>query len=176
MFEACDTSDCSKGIHGYPVTVVRIELLDFKFLPCSESCICSFGYWPGVRLCFSDVSEPSARSIFKGSMWSILDIKPLTMDLTEGSETSAKHNLTQGKYPKKHIQDRAYFPWKPDEIWVTIDLPDGTTDMNIGYGVVPSHGKVSIDVPDIGDCRVTFIKCWKTGSRELKDRPRKILQ
>jgi hypothetical protein len=27
------------------------------------------------------------------------------MDLTEGSETSAKHNLTPGKYPKEHIQD-----------------------------------------------------------------------
>jgi hypothetical protein len=26
-------------------------------------CICSFGYFPGVRLCFTDVSEPSARSI-----------------------------------------------------------------------------------------------------------------
>jgi hypothetical protein len=25
-------------------------------------------------------------------------------DLTEGSETSAKHNLTPGKYPKNHIQ------------------------------------------------------------------------
>jgi hypothetical protein len=27
------------------------------------------------------------------------------MDLTEGSETSAKHNLTLGKYSKEHIQD-----------------------------------------------------------------------
>jgi hypothetical protein len=27
------------------------------------------------------------------------------MDLTEGSETSAKHNLTPGKYPKVHTQD-----------------------------------------------------------------------
>jgi hypothetical protein len=26
------------------------------------------------------------------------------MDLTEGSETSAKLNLTPGKYPKEHIQ------------------------------------------------------------------------
>jgi hypothetical protein len=26
------------------------------------------------------------------------------MDLTEGSETSAKHNLTPGKYSKEHIQ------------------------------------------------------------------------
>jgi hypothetical protein len=28
------------------------------------------------------------------------------MELTEGSETSAKHNLTPGKYPKEHIQER----------------------------------------------------------------------
>jgi hypothetical protein len=27
------------------------------------------------------------------------------MDLTEGSETSAKHNLTPGKYPKEHTED-----------------------------------------------------------------------
>jgi hypothetical protein len=29
----------------------------------------------------------------------------LKMDLTEGSETSAKLNLTPGKYPKENIQD-----------------------------------------------------------------------
>jgi hypothetical protein len=28
----------------------------------------SFGYFPGVRLRFADVSEPSVRSIFKGWM------------------------------------------------------------------------------------------------------------
>jgi hypothetical protein len=33
-----------------------------------------------------------------------LIIKPLKMDLTEGSETSAKLNLTPGKYPKKKKQ------------------------------------------------------------------------
>jgi hypothetical protein len=44
----------------------------------------SFGYFPGVRL-----------RVF---------IQPLKMDLTEGSETSAKLNLTPGKYPKENIQ------------------------------------------------------------------------
>jgi hypothetical protein len=34
----------------------------------------------------------------------IFHIQPLKMDLTEGSETSAKHNLMLGKYPKEHIQ------------------------------------------------------------------------
>jgi hypothetical protein len=28
-------------------------------------------YFPGVRLCFADVSEPSVRSIFKGWMWNM---------------------------------------------------------------------------------------------------------
>jgi uncharacterized protein (DUF2141 family) len=32
-------------------------------------------------------------------------MKPLKMDLTEGSETSEKYNLMPGKYPKEHIQD-----------------------------------------------------------------------
>jgi hypothetical protein len=31
-------------------------------------------------------------------------IQPLKMDLTEGSETSEKLNLTSGKYPKENIQ------------------------------------------------------------------------
>jgi hypothetical protein len=31
-------------------------------------------------------------------------IQPLKMDLTEGSETSAKLNLAPGKYPKENIQ------------------------------------------------------------------------
>jgi hypothetical protein len=31
-------------------------------------------------------------------------IQPLKMDLTEGSETSAKLNLTLEKYPKENIQ------------------------------------------------------------------------
>jgi hypothetical protein len=45
-----------------------INILDFKLSPC---CICSFGYFPGVRLWFADVSEPSVRSIFKGWMWNM---------------------------------------------------------------------------------------------------------
>jgi hypothetical protein len=30
----------------------------------------------------------------------------LKMELTEGSETSANHNLTPGKYPKEYIQNK----------------------------------------------------------------------
>jgi hypothetical protein len=29
----------------------------------------------------------------------------MKMELTEGSETSANHNLTPGKYPKEYIQE-----------------------------------------------------------------------
>ena len=39
---------------------------DFKLSPCFESCMYSFGYFPGVRLWFADVSEHSISSIFKG--------------------------------------------------------------------------------------------------------------
>jgi hypothetical protein len=62
----------------------------------------SFGFSPGVRLSFADVSEPSVGSIFKGL---ILFIKPLKMDPTEGSQTSAKLNLTPGETPKENTQD-----------------------------------------------------------------------
>ena len=81
-----------------------IYILDFKLSPCLEYCICSFGYLPGVRLWFADVSEPSVSSIFKGWIWSILHIQHLKMELTEGSETSENHNLAPGRYPKEHIQ------------------------------------------------------------------------
>jgi molybdopterin-binding protein len=35
----------------------------------------SFAYFPGVRLSFADVSKPSVRSIFKGWMKNILQVK-----------------------------------------------------------------------------------------------------
>jgi hypothetical protein len=53
----------------------NIYFLDFKFPPCSESCILSFGYLPGVRMSCADVSEPSVRSIFKGLMKNMNDEK-----------------------------------------------------------------------------------------------------
>ena len=46
-------------------------VLDFKLSPCFEYCMYSFGYFPGVRLLFADVSEPSISSIFKGWMLSM---------------------------------------------------------------------------------------------------------
>jgi hypothetical protein len=61
-------------------------------------------YFPGVRLSFADVSEPAVRSIFK-AFEDGPDRGFLKMDLTESSETSAKLNLTPGKYPKENIQD-----------------------------------------------------------------------
>jgi hypothetical protein len=36
-------------------------------------------------------------------------IKPLKMDLPEGSETSAKLNLTPGKYPKETRQNASKY-------------------------------------------------------------------
>jgi hypothetical protein len=42
---------------SYPRSVLRnLEVLDFRFSPYSESCMFSFGYFPGVRLSFADVS------------------------------------------------------------------------------------------------------------------------
>jgi hypothetical protein len=53
------------------------------------------GYFPGVRLSFADHLKRLDQAF----------IKPLKMDLTEGSETSAKLNPTPGKYPKENIRD-----------------------------------------------------------------------
>ena len=40
--------------------------LDFKLSPCSECCLFSFGWFPGVWFIYADVSEYSICSIFKG--------------------------------------------------------------------------------------------------------------
>ena len=93
------------------------KILDFKLSPCFESCKYSFGYFPGVRLWFADVSEPSISSIFPWR-WNWRPIVvcrrfgtlyqfhlPLKMELIEGSETSANHNRTPGKYPKEYIKE-----------------------------------------------------------------------
>jgi hypothetical protein len=72
-----------------------------NFAPYFEYCICSFGYFAGIRLCFADVSEPSVRSSHRSHF--IFNIQPLKMDLTEDSESSANHNLTPGKYAKEHV-------------------------------------------------------------------------
>ena len=47
------------------------------------------------------LSVPSSKA---GCGVCIPHIQPLKMELTEGSETSANHNLTPGRYPKEHIQ------------------------------------------------------------------------
>jgi hypothetical protein len=44
----------------------------------------------------------------KYKVYFILYIQPLKMELIEGSETSANHNLTPGKYPKEYIQKIYY--------------------------------------------------------------------
>jgi hypothetical protein len=49
--------------------IMRIYLITTNFSTYFIYCVCSFGYFPGVKLCFADVSEPSVRSIFKGWMW-----------------------------------------------------------------------------------------------------------
>ena len=82
----------------------------------------SFGYFPGVRLWFADVSEPSISSIFKGC---ILYIQPLKMELIEGSETSENHNRTPGKYPKEYIQDSKYGESLKSRRITKLHLPSG---------------------------------------------------
>ena len=105
-------ASCKRGLIVFLIGIRffnYIYIFDIKLSPCFESCVYSFGYFPGVRLWFADVSEHSISSIFKGWMPSmkyfIPDIQPLKMELIEGSETSENHNRTPGKYPKEYIQD-----------------------------------------------------------------------
>ena len=80
-------------------------ILDFKLSPCFESCIL-LGISPasdcGLPTFRNPLSVPSSWAGCK--VWSILYIQPLKMEVIEGSETSANHNRTPGKYPKEYIQ------------------------------------------------------------------------
>ena len=57
----------------------------------------SFGYFPGVRLLFADVSEPSISSIFKG-------FQPLKMETDRGFRNVGKQQSDAGEIPKRIIQ------------------------------------------------------------------------
>ena len=85
--------------HRVVASIKKKKLLDFKLSPCFEPCLYSFGYFPGVRLWFADVSEHSISSIFKGWMWS------MKMELIECSETSAYIIQTPENYPKEYRQE-----------------------------------------------------------------------
>jgi len=41
--------------------------LDFKLLPCTECCMLSFGWFPGIWNVYADVSEHSVCSNFIGT-------------------------------------------------------------------------------------------------------------
>ena len=79
-------------MHEFCVPTIRVLLISnfrrdlnivYFLLGISPASNCS---WPTFR---NPVSVPSS--------------KPLKMELTQASETSAKYNLTPGKYPKEHI-------------------------------------------------------------------------
>jgi hypothetical protein len=74
-----------------------------SFLAClgsklERNCILTFGYFPGLRNLYADVSEHSVRPIFIGGLR-----KPHE-DETECYETSAYKFLTPVKYQKVRIQ------------------------------------------------------------------------
>jgi hypothetical protein len=60
-----------------------------------EACLFSFGYFPGVKLSFSDVSEPSVRSIFKGWIWN--HVEAINRNKTEVNSASCWYITTHGK-------------------------------------------------------------------------------
>ena len=91
---------------------MRICHLDFKLSPCFESCIYSFGYFPGVRLWFADVSEPSISSIFKGWMKSMKVLHTLHPALEDGTDRGfrnvGKPQSDGGEIPKRiHTEKKA---------------------------------------------------------------------
>jgi hypothetical protein len=56
--------------------------------------------WPAVIFAVKRTASVPGRI----KLLIVLYTQPLKMELTEGSETSANHNLTPGKYPKEYIQ------------------------------------------------------------------------
>ena len=85
----------------YIYIYVYICILNFKLSPCSECCLFSFGWFPGVWFIYADVSEHFICSIFKGRC-EVTSHLPLKMEQIECSETSAYIIQTPGNHPKEN--------------------------------------------------------------------------
>jgi len=73
------------------------KIVIYVLLKQAETCMYSFGYL-GIGywyIGYLGISRAGCR---------VLYIQPLKMELIEGSETSANHNRTPGKYPKEYTQ------------------------------------------------------------------------
>jgi hypothetical protein len=72
------------------------------------------------------------------------------LDLTEVSETSAKHNLTPGKYQKEHIKYSKHgesLRSRNDIIRLKIHLPYLTVDFLIAYLVTDQNKRLKLAPP-----------------------------
>jgi hypothetical protein len=112
-----------------------IYLLDFTLSPCSEYCIPSFGWFPGVWILYADVSKHSVCSIFIGGVSNKIkrghlfkyssSLVPVIIpayttyeDRTEWSETSAHKIQTPGNRPKERmLHDIPFLPLSPSLVF-----------------------------------------------------------
>jgi len=84
----------------------RISILDFKLSLCSECCILSFGWFPGVWILCADISEHTVCSIFIGGVSRNL---PTYIAYDDGTQCFLQHQhlkfrcqgITQKKEYKK---------------------------------------------------------------------------
>jgi hypothetical protein len=74
----------------------KCTVLVFRLSPCCSNGKLSSGYFPGVWVLKTDVSELCVCSIFQPHHL-------LKMELTQSSETSAFNTQTPGKYPEDNL-------------------------------------------------------------------------
>ena len=100
----------------WEISADSVFVLDFKLSPCSECCVFSFGWFPGVWFIYADVSEHSICSSFIDRCE-----VPAYEDGTECSETSACINQTPGNHPKENTQVSLLVNlWKENNVFATL--------------------------------------------------------
>ena len=97
-----------QGLHSYKIAG-KVNILDFKLLPCSKCCMLSSGLFTGVWILYSDVSEHSVYSIFIGRWLCEHDHLCMKMEETECFETSAYKIQTPVNNPEESIIQNLIF-------------------------------------------------------------------
>ena len=101
------------------LVVTNLKIFYFKHSPCSESCILSFGWFPGVWILFVDVSGTLCQ--FHLHRW-------CKLTLTECSKTSTHKTQTVANRRKERIQIERWSHRRAGREVATRWL------LNIGYG------------------------------------------
>ena len=100
---------------------------EYKLSPCSECCLFSFGWFPGVWFIYADVSEHSICSIFKGRC----EVKSAYINQTPGNHPKENKQLSNTSQKRYHLGHPAR--WCHNRVLVRIHLVFLSSPLEWGY-------------------------------------------